>query len=154
MFNELMRWNPSEELSSWHRDIDDLFGRFFGRAEAPVGGWVPRMETYRKDNSYVVRVDLPGVDPKDVSVQAENNVLTISGERKSEETSADYRETFYGKFERSLALPQGVETDKIAAQYKNGVLEVEVPLPAQLAGRKIPVQIEQKENKKIEAKAA
>jgi HSP20 family protein len=154
MFNELMRWNPSEELSSWHRDIDDLFGRFFGRAEAPAGGWVPRMEAYRKDNSYVVRVDLPGVDPKDVSVQAENNVLTISGERKSEETRADYREAFYGKFERSVTLPQGVETDKIAAHYKNGVLEVEVPLPAQLAGRKIPVQIEQKESKKIEAKAA
>jgi len=154
MFNELMRWNPSEELSTWHRDIDDLFGRFFGRAEAPAGTWVPRMESYRKDNNYVVRIDLPGVDPKDVSVQAESNVLTISGERKSEETKADYRETFYGKFERSLTLPQGVETDKIAAQYKNGVLEVQVPLPAQLAGRKIPIQIEQKESKKIEAKAA
>ena len=154
MFNELMRWNPSEELSSWHRDIDDLFGRFFGRAESPAGGWVPRMQTYRKDHHYVVRVDLPGVDPKDVSVQAENNVLTILGERKSQETRADYRETFYGKFERSLTLPQSVETDKIAAHYKNGVLEVQVPLPAQAAGRRIPVEIEQKENKKIEAKAA
>jgi HSP20 family protein len=154
MFNELMRWNPSEELSNWHRDIDDLFGRFFGRAEAPAGGWVPRMETCRKDNNYVVRIDLPGVDPKDVSVQAEGNVLTISGERKSEETSAEYRETFYGKFERSLTLAQGVETDKIAAHYKNGVLEVQVPVPAQLTGRKIPIQIEQKESKKIESKAA
>lgn len=154
MFNELMRWNPSEELSSWHRDIDDLFGRFFGRAEAPVVGWMPRMETYRKENNYVVRIDLPGVDPKDVSVNAEGNVLTISGERKSEETDTEYRETFYGKFERTLTLPQGVETDKIAAHYHNGVLEVQVPLPARLAGRKIPIQIEQKENKKIEPKAA
>src|SRR6266576_4011686 len=154
MFNELMRWNPSEELSNWHRDIDDLFGRFFGRNEAPAVGWAPRMETYRKENDYVVRVDLPGVDPKDVSVQAEGNVLTISGERKTEDTGAEYRETFYGKFERTLTLPQGVETDKIAAHYQNGVLEVRVPLPGQLAGRKIPVQIEQKENKKIESKAA
>ena len=154
MFNELMRWNPSEELSSWHRDIDDLFGRFFGRTESPAGGWVPRLEACRKENDYVVRVDLPGVDPKDVSVQAEGNVLMISGERKSEETGAEYRETFYGKFERSVALPQGVETDKIAAHYQNGVLEVRVPLPAQLAGRKIPIQIEQKESKKLESKAA
>ena len=154
MFNELMRWNPSEELSSWHRDIDDLFGRFFGRTESPAGAWVPRLETYRKDNNYVVRIDLPGVDPKDVSVQAEGNVLTISGERKSEQTGAEYRETFYGKFERALTLPQGVETDKIAAHYHNGVLEVTVPLPAQLAGRNIPIQIEQKESKKIESKAA
>ena len=154
MFNELMRWNPSEELSNWHRDIDDLFSRFLGRAETPVGGWVPRMETCRKENNYVVRIDLPGVDPKDVAVQAEGNVLTISGERKSEDTGAEYRETFYGKFERALTLPQGVETDKIAAHYQNGVLEVRVPLPAQLAGRKIPIQIEQKESKKIESKAA
>ena len=154
MFNELMRWNPSEELSSWHRDIDDLFGRFFGRAESPAGNWVPRMETCRKENNYLIRIDLPGVDPKDVSVQAEGNVLTISGERKSEETGGEYRETFYGKFERSLALPQGVEADKIAARYHNGVLEIRVPLPAQLAGRNIPIQIEQKEHKKIDSKAA
>ncbi len=154
MFNELMRWNPSEELSNWHRDIDDLFGRFFGRTDTPAVGWMPRMETSRKDNQYVVRMDLPGVDPKDVSVQAENNILTISGERKSEGTSAEYRETFYGKFERSLTLPQGVETEKIVAHYQNGVLEVRIPLPAQLAGRQIPIQIEQKDNKKIESKAA
>jgi len=154
MFGELMRWNPSDELSSWHRDIDDLFGRFFGRSESPAGSWVPRMETYRKNNEYVVRLDLPGVDPKDVSVQAEGNLLSITGERKAEESGPEYRETFYGKFERSLALPQGIESDNIAARYENGVLEIHVPLPAQLAGRKIPVQIEQTESKKIESKAA
>jgi HSP20 family protein len=154
MFGELVRWNPTDELSSWHRDIDELFGRFFGRNENPVGGWVPRIETYRKDNEYVVRLDLPGVNPDEVEVQAEGNLLTIKGERKTETKNADYQETYYGKFERSLTLPQGVETDKISAQYQHGVLEVRVPLPAQLAGRKIPVQIEQKGNKKLESKAA
>lgn len=155
MFGELMRWNPAEELSNWHRDIDDLFGRFFERPENAVGNWVPRMETYRKDNDYVVRVDLPGVDPKDVHVQAEGNLLTIAGERKSEDKGPEYRQSFYGKFERQLALPQGVEADKIAARYEHGVLEIRVPLPAQLAGRKIPIQIEQKDStKKIESKAA
>ena len=56
MFGELMRFNPSEELSNWHRDIDDLFSRFFGRPEntASLGNWVPRLETYRKDNEYVL----------------------------------------------------------------------------------------------------
>lgn len=154
MFGELIRWNPSNELSSWHRDIDDLFDRFFVGSESPLRGWMPRMETYRKENDYVVRVDLPGVDPKDVHVQAEGNVLSITGERKTNEKGAQYRETFYGKFERSLTLPRGVETDKIAARYENGVLEIRVPLPAQLAGRKIPIEIEQKDNKKIESKAA
>ena len=84
MFGELMKWNPSQESSSWHRDIDDLFDRFFGRSQTSLGGYVPRIETYRKDNEYVVRLDLPGVDPKDVQVHVEGNVLTISGERKTE----------------------------------------------------------------------
>jgi HSP20 family protein len=154
MFGELMRWNPSEELSSWHRDIDDLFGRFFGRQDSPMGSWVPRLETHRKDNEYVVRLDLPGVDPHDVQVQVEGNLLSITGERKTEEKSSDYHETCYGKFERTVTLPQGVESDKIAAHYQHGVLEIRVPLPAQLVGRKIPVQLEQTGNKKLESKAA
>jgi HSP20 family protein len=152
MFGELMRWNPAAELSSWHRDIDDLFGRFFGDPES----WVPRIETYRKDNDYVVRLDLPGVDPKDVQVQIEGNLLSISGERKTQEKGSDYQETHYGQFERTVTLPQGVESEKIAAHYEHGVLEIRVPLPAQLAGRKIPIQIEQNGNnkKKLESKAA
>jgi HSP20 family protein len=154
MLGELMRWNPTEELSSWHRDIDELFGRFFGRNESSVGSWVPRIETSRKDNDFVVRLDLPGVDPKDIEVRAEGNLLTITGERKTEEKNSNYQETFYGKFERTLALPQGVEADKIGAHYEHGVLEIRVPIPAQLAGHKVPIQIEQKDNKKLESKAA
>jgi HSP20 family protein len=149
-----LRWNPTEELWSWHRDIDELFGRFFGRNESSVRSWVPRIETFRKDNDFVVRIDLPGVDPNDVEVRAEGNLLTVTGERKTEEKNADYQETYYGKFERTLTLPQGVEADKIAAHYQHGVLEIRVPLPAQLAGRKVPIQIEQKDNKKLESKAA
>jgi HSP20 family protein len=153
MFGELMRWNPSQELSSWHHDIDDLFDRFFRGPQASLGGYAPQIETYRKDNEYVVRVDLPGVDPKDVQVHAQGNVLSISGERKTEEKGQDYQETSYGKFERTVALPQGVEADKIAARCEHGVLEIRVPVPAQLAGRKIPIQMDQKENKKLENKA-
>jgi HSP20 family protein len=154
MFHELTRWNPSQELYSWHRDIDDLFGRFFGGSEASLTGWMPRIETYREDNEYVVRLDLPGVDPKDVQIHAEGNVLSISGERKTEEKVQDYQETAYGKFERTVTLPQGVETDKISARCEHGVLEIRVPVPTQLAGRKIPIQIDQRENKKIDNKAA
>ena len=64
MFGELTRWNFSPELSSWHRDIDDLFGRLFGRPESSLGSWMPRIETFRKDNEYVVRLDLPGLIPR------------------------------------------------------------------------------------------
>jgi HSP20 family molecular chaperone IbpA len=62
MFGELVRWNPADELSSWHRDIDDLFDRVFGRRETSASNWVPQLETYRKNNEYTVRLDLPGVD--------------------------------------------------------------------------------------------
>jgi HSP20 family protein len=77
--------------------------------------------------------------------------LTITGERKSEDKGPEYRETVYGKFERQLALPPGVEVDKIAAHYEHGVLEIRMPLPAQLAGRTIPIKIDQKDKKKLEA---
>ncbi|MDH3443888.1 MAG: Hsp20/alpha crystallin family protein [Deltaproteobacteria bacterium] len=153
MLNELVRWEPfSEELSSWHRDIDDLFGRFFGRPEPRLTGGLPPMETFKKEGNYVIRVDLPGVDPKDLDVHVEGNLLTIKAERKSEEKGPEYRETFYGKFERAVTLPHGVKSEKMTARYENGVLELVAPLPAELAGRKIPIQIES--TKKLESKAA
>lgn len=105
MFGELMRWNPLEELSSWHRDVDELFGRFAGRPELSLNSRVPPMETYRKEGQYIVRIDLPGVDPKNMDVHIEGNLLTITGERKSKEERPEYRETFYGKFERQVMLP-------------------------------------------------
>lgn len=142
MLNELVRWNPfEEELSSWHRDIDDLFGRFFERPELRGVGGVPPMETYRKDGNYVVRLDLPGVDPKDLDVGMEGDLLTIKAERKAEEKGPEYRETYHGKFERTVRLPHGVKAEKITARYENGVLELLVPLPVEIAGKKIPIQI-------------
>ncbi len=142
MLNELVRWTPfEEELSSWHRDIDDLFGRFFGRPELRPRSGLPPMETYRKDGNYVVRVDLPGIDPKDLEVHMEGDLLTIRAERKAEEKGPEYRETFYGKFERAVTLPHGVKAEKITARYENGVLELVVPLPVEVAGKKIPIQI-------------
>jgi HSP20 family molecular chaperone IbpA len=71
------------------------------------------METYRKDGNYVVRVDLPGVDPKDLNVHLEGDLLTIKAERKAEEKGPEYRETYYGKFERTMTLPHGVKAEKL-----------------------------------------
>jgi HSP20 family protein len=153
MLNELVRWNPfEEELSSWHRDIDDLFGRFFGRSELGRTGGLPRMESYRRDGNYVIRFDLPGVDPKDLNVDVEGDLLTVRAERKAEEKGPEYRETYYGKFERAVILPHGVKAEKVRARYEHGVLELTVPLPVELAAKKIPVEIEA--GKTIEPKAA
>jgi len=149
---ELMRWSPFEELSSWQRN-HDLFDRVSGRNELLNRRWMPPVEAYKKDDNYVVRLDLPGVDTKDMDIHAEGDLLTIKGERKTEEKVHEYRETFYGSFERTVRLPQGVEADKIAARYENGVLEILVPLPKEMVGRTIPIEIGVN-TKEIEHKAA
>lgn len=102
-----------------------------------------------------MRLDLPGVDPKDVEVSVVDDTLVIRGERKTaqelKEKEYQYRETAYGRFERRLGLPKGVDRDKVSASYKNGVLEVSIPLPAQLANKTIPIQIEEGQSRKLAA---
>ena len=146
---ELVRWNPFSELTSWHRDIDDLFDRFMAnpyREGQEVAQWWPTLDSFEKDGKYFVRLDLPGVDPKEVEVIAEDGALIIKGERKGgkevEEKNYHYRETSFGRFERRMALPKGTDTSKIEAHYDNGVLEVSMQLPAHLAAKKVPIQIE------------
>ena len=82
----------------------------------------------------------------------EGDLLTIKAERKAEEKGPEYRGYFYGKFERAVTLPRGVKAEKITARYEHGVLELVVPLPVELAGKTIPIQIEAR--KKPEPKAA
>lgn len=116
---ELIRLIPSQELTDWHRDIDELFNQFIhrplleGNIEASLTTWLPTMEAFVKGGRYFVQLDLPGIDPKDVEVSAENNSLIIKGERKkgheAEEKGYHYSETSYGRFERRFALPKGVD---------------------------------------------
>ena len=128
-------------LDGLHRDIDALFDGFFGSREvAPVADWTPRVDTCVKDDKIVVRADLPGVDPKEVDISLEGNLLSIRGERKAEQEKADYREVYYGRFERHVRVPNGTEPEKISAKYVNGVLEVTVPLPKPVT-RKVPVEV-------------
>jgi HSP20 family protein len=157
----LMPWNPFREMTSWHRDIDELFNRlisnfpFERETEEMVPGWLPAAESFTKDGMHTVRLDLPGVDPKDMDVSVVDNTLIISGQRtRSEEVKEKdyrYRETGYGRFERRLALPRGVDGNKIKANYRDGVLEVSIPLPVELAGKKIPILIEEGQPKKLAA---
>ncbi len=145
----LIRWNPVSELTSGLGEFDDLYDRFRGRpfrVSQEGNQWWPTLESYTKDGKAFVRLDLPGVDPKDVEVVAEDGSLIIRGERKGakevEEKYYHYRETYFGKFERRLTLPKGTHTSKIAARYDDGVLEVSMPLPTHLAAKKVAIQIE------------
>ena len=147
---EVTRWHPF--LSGAGRDVDAVLDRFLGRRE-PDRGWTPPMDAYVRDGNYVLRVDLPGVDPKDLEINVEGRLLTIKGERQREEKGHYHRETVHGKFERTLRLPNGIDADRIEARHRNGVIEVSVPLPAKAVGRKVPVQAETGEAKAIEPSA-
>lgn len=157
----LTRWSPYQELIGWDRDIDDFFNRFFSSfhldrdREALPANWSPAIETFSKNGRAIVRLDLPGVDPKNVKVSVENDALIIRGERKSsdevKEKDYHYRETSRGSFERRLSLPKGVDGEKVKASYKNGVLEISVPLPSKLVGKTIPVQIEGSQTSNLSA---
>jgi len=118
------------------RDLDTLF--------ESGGIWWPAVEARTKDGDLVLRCDLPGVDPSDIEVSLEGTTLTISGERRSEqkEEGRRFSELRYGRFERSLTLPDGIAPEKVTARYENGVLEVTVPLPAGHASRRVLIQIE------------
>ncbi|HEX7977176.1 MAG TPA: Hsp20/alpha crystallin family protein [Gemmatimonadaceae bacterium] len=109
------------------------------------GGWIPQIETFRKGDKLVLRADLPGLRKEDVSVEIEDGILTISGERSAEDVEDRegyfHSERSYGQFQRSLALPEGVTGDSSDATFKDGVLEVTIPVPKQAERSAKKVQI-------------
>jgi HSP20 family protein len=137
---------PSDEVSpfvSLHREMnrlfDDVFNRFdagvpslLGRTPGSLGGSWPSLEVNASDNEVRVSAELPGMDEKNIEVLVENDVLTIRGEKKSESEDQGRRfsERYYGRFERSIALPFEVEEEKAEASFKNGVLTVTIPKSA------------------------
>jgi HSP20 family protein len=109
-------------------------------------GWVPQIETFRRGDKLVLRADLPGMRKEDVSVEVEDGILTISGERSAEDVEDRdgfyHSERSYGQFQRSLALPEGVTGDSCEATFKDGVLEVTMPVPkqAERSARKVQIR--------------
>ncbi len=150
----LRRWDPFKELSTIHREMDEFFKRTLESLTPGLfkGEWFPAVESYMKKNSLVVKVDLPGIDPKDLDISIVGNQLVIKGERKAveEEKEGDYilKETAYGAFERCLTLPEGIDTEKVHASYKNGVLEITMPAKKEALPRKVTVEVEGKEAKR------
>jgi HSP20 family protein len=143
----MLRWSPTRKFH-FHYDIDDLFQRSFDGATDEAAqrtpSWLPAVEGRIEDGTYVMQVALPGVDPKDVAVSLVDNVLTVKGERKADHdtTGKDYfvREVAYGAFQRSFALPEGVDAAQVEAKSANGMLEVRVPAPRAATPRTIEVK--------------
>jgi HSP20 family protein len=138
----LIRWEPAREL----RDMNRLFNTLFEpSAGAVMRRWSPAMDLVETEDNYVLRADLPGVSEGDVKIELDDNVLTISGERKSAHKEAKegyYRvERAYGSFSRTLKLPEGVDADSISASFDRGVLEVNVPKPEQRKPRRVEIAV-------------
>jgi HSP20 family protein len=148
-------WRPMRELESIQNRMEELFDRlserFFGPGERErslwgTEAWMPALESHVEGENLIVKADLPGIDPKEVSISVMGNQLTIEGERKREEKKEEkdylYRELAYGKFSRTMTLPEGVDTEKIKANYKNGVLEITMPAPKQLGSKKVQIAVQ------------
>lgn len=141
-------WNPFRDLSRFDRDFDALFGRpIFDEASEASSSWYPTVEIREiEGDGYKILASVPGVKKEDIKVEVEDNVLTISGERKEEKEEKKgekviRRESFYGRFARSFRLPDVVDGAKIAASYKDGVLTVQVPKSEAAKPRKVAVNV-------------
>jgi HSP20 family protein len=143
--------NPFGLVSRMMSDMERWFGGFGGDLlswngrEALGGMWNPQIEVRERDGRLVVTADLPGMKPEEVEVHVEDDVLTLKGERRSQHEDQRegvyHCERSYGRFERSIALPPGIDPNAIDARFENGVLEISTKLPEQRArGRRIDVK--------------
>jgi HSP20 family protein len=142
----LVRWEPLREISSIQSEVNRLFNTFF---DTPVTAaerrWIPAMDLVESDEHFVLRADLPGLTQEDVNLELEDNVLTVSGERKAEheERNEGYHrvERAYGRFSRSLTLPEGIDPEAVEARFDKGVLEVRIPKPEQRKPQRVAINV-------------
>jgi HSP20 family protein len=147
----LIRWEPVAELNSLQNEMNRLFNTFFdqptstSRAGGQARRWIPAMDLVETRDHYVLRADLPGLFEEEVNVQLQDNVLTISGERKPQhetEPEGYYRlERAFGGFSRSLTLPDGIDPDAVQAHFDRGVLELRIPKPEQKKPRQVQIKL-------------
>jgi HSP20 family protein len=147
----IVRWEPFRDLVSIQDRMNRIFEDAFrgqgrsGEEDWLGGSWAPPVDIYEHDGNLVLKAELPGIDPKDVDVRVENNVLTLHGERKFDtevkRESCHRVERAYGTFSRSFTLPNVVDTGNIKAEFKDGVLRVTMPKREEAKPKQIQVQI-------------
>jgi HSP20 family protein len=143
----ITRWDPFRGLASFQEQMNRLFEDSLRTrdGESALTTWAPPVDIYETENELVLKVDLPELNEKDLDIRVENNMLTIQGERKFEEkTSRDNYlrvERAFGSFSRSFSLPNTVDTDAIHAEYKNGVLTVQMPKRAEAKPKQVKVTV-------------
>ena len=149
--NFLTRWDPFDELTVLRNRMDRLLNKISDEetpALMPTNTWSPTTDIVETKDSLMIRCELPGIDEKNVNVEIENGVLTISGERKTEETTKDKNfhrvERAYGKFVRSFTLPPNFITENVKATFTDGLLELTLPKKEEAKPKKIQLEIRKK----------
>jgi HSP20 family protein len=145
----LTRWDPIRELYSLQNRMNRLFEeQYGGKGEdslTTAGAFVPPVDIYEDEHSIQLRLEVPGIDEKDLDIKVENNTLSVSGERKfeKEEKEENFRrvERRYGSFVRSFTLPNTVNTEDINASYDNGVLNIRLAKRAEAKPKQIKVSV-------------
>ena len=153
----LVRWNPVREVAtfpggilSMQREINRMFDNFFREGTEEDGGlfpsaWTPAVDLAERDNDFVMKMELPGVDRNDVKITLENNMLTIRGEKKQEKQAKESNlhriERIYGSFQRSVSLPTSVRNDQVEAALQDGVLTVTLPKAEHAKPKQIEVKV-------------
>jgi len=147
----IIRWDPFREMTQVQNQLNRLVDQVWGGRQE---SWLPAVDVFDTKDAVVLKAELAGMDPDDIQIEVEDNVLTIKGERRFEEKVDEGRyyrvERRFGSFQRSLALPQGVKADEIGASYDDGILTVSVPKVEE----ERPKRIEVKAKKTVEAKKA
>jgi HSP20 family protein len=139
-------WNPVGELERIRRQIDELFAPDDETLGPANRGYIPALDVEERDEEFLVTVELPGVDKKNVSVSIVDNQLTIKGEKHGSKEQKEARvfrkETWEGSFQRTIALPDRVAADKIQAKMKDGVLQLLLPKREEAKPRQIEVTVQ------------
>ena len=142
----LTKWDKLPVFSTFLDEINRVLDSFFNR-ESPYGtDWRPVVDVAETDSDITVKVEIPGIDPKDVDISITGDVLTLKGEKKEEKenTGKCYHrvESSYGSFKRVITLPASVDVDKVTAEGKNGILEITLPKKEESKAKKINVKVD------------
>jgi HSP20 family protein len=142
----ITRWDPFREFST----LQDRMNRLFRESQGPeesltTSSFAPPVDVYEDEHNVTLKIEVPGIDEKDIDVRIENNVLTVHGERKfeKEEKEENYRrvERQYGSFTRTFTLPSTVEAEKVEANYDKGMLKIALPKKAEAKPKQIKVNV-------------
>ncbi|MBN1974350.1 MAG: Hsp20/alpha crystallin family protein [Sedimentisphaerales bacterium] len=133
-------------LTTLHNEMDDLFDSFFRGLDRPFAGYKawPAIDVAEDENSIIVRAEVPGCSAEDIDISVYGNTLTISGEKKHKEEKKEknyyHIESSYGTFRREITLPTDVDSEKVDAAYKDGVLSINMPKAAKAKAIKVKVK--------------